>query len=58
MERPYTLREAAEIARVTPRTIKRWLQKSGHGMPVGRHPLIPPKLLERLISDSVPRLAR
>lgn len=58
MDKPYTLREAAEMARVTPGTIRRWLRKAGRGMPVGRRVRIPAKLLERLIEDSVPRVAR
>ena len=63
MEMVLLLAKAAEHAGVTPKTLKRWLRYAGYKLPPrpagGRYTtLIPEKMLERVIEEHMPRLAR
>ena len=58
MERYYTLKEAAEIAKVSKHSVKEWLLRAGYRLPAGRRPRIPERILVQLLERSAPRLAR
>lgn len=58
MEKVLPLRKAAEQACVGTKTLKRWLIEAGYNLPGTRKTLIPEKMLERVIEEHLPRLAR
>ena len=58
MEKFLPMVKAAEYAGVCTKTLKRWLREAGYNLPGTRKTLIPEKMLQRVIEERMPRLAR